>query len=261
MNVQNDAKSPWDEPAVFHYFVVSLGALGAILLLLLARGFGIWSLLPVLAGVLGNATRLGPALLCVAIGASLNGPREMPPLGSHAGLDVPDLILCAAMLAYVVAHRRLQSLLDWIFPPDPRRRGASPSRSFPGSLFAGPPRFFKQKRDGRLVSRHEIGILLLSLPLWATLAQICWRVIPREWGNPGIMPVVWQAILVFWIIGIGLLCVAAGVTYWYRRLMSPQECLIFLQDELWKDTRGEQRRFGRWLAWAALRRSDRKDKT
>jgi hypothetical protein len=261
MNAPDDSKSPWDEPGVFHYFVVSLSAMGAILLLLLARGFGIWSLLPILAGILGNATRLGPALLCIAIGISLNGPREMPPMGSHTGLDVPDLILCAAMLAYVVAHRRLQSLLDWIFPPDSRRRSASRSRSFPGSLFAGPPRFFKQKRDARLVSRQEIGILLLSLPLWAALAQICWRVVPREWGNPGILPGVWQAILVSWIIGLVFLCVATGMSYWYSRLMSPQECHILLQDELWKDTRREQRRFGRWLAWGALRRCDRKEKT
>ena len=102
--------------------------------------------------------------------------------------------------------------------------------------------------------------MLLGLPLWAALAQMCWRFIPRDWGNPGIVPAVWQAILISWIIGIGLFCVATGVGYWYRRLMSPQECLILLQDELWKDTRREQRRFGRWLAWAALRKSDRKEK-
>ena len=49
MTLLDERKSPWDEPAVFHYFVVSLGALGAILLLLLSRGFGIWSLLPILS--------------------------------------------------------------------------------------------------------------------------------------------------------------------------------------------------------------------
>jgi hypothetical protein len=260
MTSQNDRKSPWDEPAVFHYFVVSLGALSAILLLLLARGFGIWSLLPIFAGVLGNATRMGPALLCVAVGISLNGPRELPPMSSHAGLNVPDLILCGAMLGYVVAHHRLQSMLDWIFPPDPRRRSGSPSRSFPQSLFAATPRFFKQKRDARLASRQEIGVLLLSLPIWATFAQICWRVFPREWGNPGIVPTLWQAILLFWIIGVASFCVAAALSYWYRRLMTPQECLIFLQDELWKDTRREQRRSGRWFAWGALRQSNRKEK-
>jgi hypothetical protein len=29
--------------------------------------------------------------------------------------------------------------------------------------------------------------------------------------------------------------------------------MLFLQDELWKETRGEQRRINRWRAWARLR--------
>ena len=261
MSNETGPKSPWDEPAVFQYFVLSLGALGAILLLLLGRGFGIWSLLPILAGVLGNATRFGPPLLCIAVAISLNGPRDMPPLASHTRIDVPDLILCAAMLAYVIAHSRLQGLLNWILPPDPRRRAVQPPRAFSWSLLVRLPSLFKQKRDPRLLTRQEIGVVLLSLPVWATLAQVCWHAFPRDWGNPGVVPGVWLAVLIFWTSGLVLAGVAAAVNYWYRRQMSPEECLIYLQDVLWQDTRREQRRIGRWLAWSALRRSERKGRT
>ncbi len=195
------------------------------------------------------------------MGISLNASHEMPPLASHTKIDVPDLILCAAILAYVVAHCRLQGLLNWILPPDPRRRAIQPSRAFPRTLLVKFPSFFKQKRDARLVGRQEIGVVLLTLPVWTALAQVCWHAFPRDWGNPGVVPGVWLAVLIFWIGGGVLAGVAIAVNYWYRRQMSPEECLIYLQDALWQDTRREQRRIGRWLAWSALRCSERREKT
>jgi hypothetical protein len=35
--------------------------------------------------------------------------------------------------------------------------------------------------------------------------------------------------------------------------MTAEEATLFLQDVLWKETRGEQRRLNRWSAWARLR--------
>jgi hypothetical protein len=36
--------------------------------------------------------------------------------------------------------------------------------------------------------------------------------------------------------------------------MSVAEANLFLQDILWQETRGDQRRISRWFAWARLRR-------
>jgi hypothetical protein len=258
MSNDSTARNPWDEPGVFQYFVICLSALGAILLLLLQRGFGIWSLLPILAGLGGSATRFGPILLLVAVAMSINAPPEFGlTLANATGLDVPDLILCGALLAYTIAHYRLQSLLTFIFPPDPRRRTEARKRPFPYSLWAPGPKFLKERRDASLVTRQEIGRAVLILPAFAALAQICWRVLPRG-NNPGIYPPVWQAVVLAWLIGLIFLTTATIIGYWYRQQMTSRESLVYLQDVLWKETRREQRRANRWLAWARLRQSKRK---
>src|SRR5436309_672537 len=41
---------------------------------------------------------------------------------------------------------------------------------------------------------------------------------------------------------------------WRRRGMDMPTGQVMLQDELWNETRGEQRRMGRWLAWWKMRR-------
>jgi len=47
-----------------------------------------------------------------------------------------------------------------------------------------------------------------------------------------------------------------GFRYWRRVQMDRVSALLMLQDILWNETRGEQRRINRWLAWRKLR--DRK---
>jgi hypothetical protein len=40
--------------------------------------------------------------------------------------------------------------------------------------------------------------------------------------------------------------------------MSPEEAALYLQDELWRQTRREQARLNRWLAWAEKREARRR---
>src|SRR5262249_31389899 len=116
----------------------------------------------------------------------------------------------------------------------------------------------KERRSPKLVTREEIGMLILASALWAALAQACWNWFPAGWGNPGFPAPVWRAILMTWIAGAILYVIFSLLHYGSRGNMRPDEAMLFLQDELWKETRGEQRRINRWRAWARLRQR-RKD--
>jgi len=48
------------------------------------------------------------------------------------------------------------------------------------------------------------------------------------------------------------------LNYLARRQMTRAEAELMLQDILWRETRREQRRIGRWLAWSR-NRQDRLD--
>jgi hypothetical protein len=39
--------------------------------------------------------------------------------------------------------------------------------------------------------------------------------------------------------------------------MGPAAAWIYLQDTLWRETRGEQRQMQRWLAWKKMRKRQR----
>jgi hypothetical protein len=57
-----------------------------------------------------------------------------------------------------------------------------------------------------------------------------------------------------------VLAVAALLRYLALRRMTPPEAGLYLQDVLWRETRREQRRLNRWLAWAWLRRRRREER-
>jgi hypothetical protein len=244
MSFLGDLRRLPDEPGASRYALVCLGGLFAIVLVLLEHGYGSWSLLPVLAGVFGGLTRFGPVLVPTALAMLLNAPPRLAlPFSHRSALQLADLILGAGTLAYVIAHYRLQGLLVHLFPPDPRRRGKS-----------APPR--RERRPARLATLAEIGGMLLIVPVLPFLAQLVWRWLPTTWGNPGIRPDIWFGILLTWVIGLTLLIIASAVSYWRQRQMDPEAARLFLQDVLWQETRSEQRRVSRWLAWARLHRSE-----
>jgi hypothetical protein len=107
--------------------------------------------------------------------------------------------------------------------------------------------------------RVEVGLLVMSLPLAPLLAQVFWAGLapPRE--MLGLPARLWRFLLVGWSLGLGVFVTAAVLRQWRRRLMTPDEAALLLQDTLWHETRREQRRLNRWLAWARLRRRPRKE--
>jgi hypothetical protein len=251
--------SVYETPGVRDYLLVCGVALAVILLVgVLDRGMACGTLVPVLIGVLGLITRWSSApllLVFTLVGFEL----VLVPLRNFAYARDPDefspvgaLLLSAAVLAYVAAHYRLQGLVGQLFPADPRRPGGRiPRRQRPPGLRPEEV-VVRQRRSPRLVTPREVLRLVVALPVWALLGLVLWYALVAEWNFLELPPVGWRLLVLAWLFGLGLLAGAAVLQYLGLERMPPAEAALLLQDELWRETRGEQRRINRWLAWARL---------
>ena len=214
------------------YLLVSLAALAVILLVLLDKGMRRWSFLPVLVGLLGVTLRwrITPLLLIMALAGLLlmTEPRNqaMLPSALPRGFSLADWLLCGATLAFCIAQYRL-----------PAAKQGKP----------------------RLVSSLELSGLVLSLPIWAFLAQVCWRLVPADIRAYGLTRDAWHGLILTWLLGVGVLIVAGALNYASRQRLRGREARLLLQDAYWQETSREQRRLNSWLAWARLRQR-RKEK-
>jgi hypothetical protein len=270
----NDRDAPHALPAtsaIHQYLLVSLAALGVMLLVLLYWGMGRWSFLPVLIGLMGVILRwrltdpgrpaldrgiariMSPLVTVVLLAVLLlsSEAMELPARGTTAGFSLPDWLLSGAVLALCLAQYRLLSMTVSIFPEAPSGRPARPAQA---------PSTSAQPRNPQRATPTEISWLVLSLPIWAFLAQLCWRLLPT--GDPpyDLSERAWQGIVLLWLLVSSALFVAGLRSYADQRRLSRREARLFLQDAFWQETGPEQRRVCRWLAWARLRRR-RKEKS
>jgi hypothetical protein len=288
------------DAGVRNYTFLGLAALLVLLLVLLERGVGMWALLPVLIGFGSLLLRWspGPLLVLVTLAGLLfaSALGRYPALGSHRTFAsvLSDLLLCAAVLAYVAAQYRLHGLVLFLFPRDPRRPGAVPPRSGRPPAGPRPSTALPQRRSPALASSSELVLLLLAVGLSVALALVCrQQLVPDgpfvrfaggDWdtaldeggesrylsgplaaaalvwrGRFPFLEVLWSVRLLLWSLGAGLLLASALIGYRAWGRLTPAEATLFLQDTAWAETRGEQRRIHSWLVWARLRRSRRKD--
>jgi hypothetical protein len=91
------------------------------------------------------------------------------------------------------------------------------------------------------------------------IGQLLWLVIGAYRPGTGLDPWAQRLVLLAWLLGIPALVVGSLLNYWMRLGMSPDEAQLFLQDTHWQQTAREQRRLGRFLAWARLRRKRREE--
>jgi hypothetical protein len=245
---------PRSRPAVRNYTLVCVGALLLVVVVLAVRGAGWPAILPLLAGGLAAALGWGsgpPLVLGCVAGVLLVRVRHR---GQGWFTGVPDaialdLVLAAAVLVYAAAQYRLQSLVRNVFPVDPRRR--PPRRRRPDALPQPPA---EELRSPDLVPAGELQQMILSLLLLAGLAAILWQYLTGSVPPLNFDPREWFLLVVAWAAGVTVV-VAAAVTGWLRiDRAGPDEAMVYLQDQLWKQTRREQSRINRWLVWARLRR-------
>jgi hypothetical protein len=247
---------------VRNYFLVCMGAMLVLLLDLLRRGLGPWALLPVAVGVVGAAFRIrfAPLLTIIVVAATFMATEGE--FGSSSFLpptfngSLPDWILSAAMLAFFVAHYRILGLTGPYFPPD-ESKGAKASE---GASTPGPAEHLTSPRGAHSITPSELSWFVLSLPVWAMLAQLLWKFIPAG-VNPHELPAAaWQGIVFAWTFGVGLFLVAGilGYVLWQQR--TRREARLVLQDALWREICRDQRRVSRELTRARLTRRHGKEK-
>jgi hypothetical protein len=242
-------------PAVRNYTLFCLAALFLQVVCLADRGLDWWCLMPALIGGASLLAHwsLGPPLLLFALtGLMLAQTRFRWAYPYWARDRVPtmmDLILCAAVLAYVMGHYRLLSLVRHVFPPDPRRT--------PGSRYVDPAR----RRSADLVSGWEMALLVLALPLWTVLSVVAWGWLIEDTAPLGLGREAWRTLRIIWI-GLAIVATTGAVAGYLRQsLAGPEESLLYLQDQLWRQTRREQGSLNRWLAWARLRAQRRRERS
>ncbi|MCI0637863.1 MAG: hypothetical protein L0Y72_11800 [Gemmataceae bacterium] len=240
------------QPAAFHYQALCGLSLALIFLAQLNQGELPLNVLCVLIGTLCLLSRLklGPILLLVMIGGvqwwiqfrMFRGPAQRA-----RALEIVDVVLCAGVVGFVAAHYRLQSIWQNMLPLDPRRRSGTPRRRFP--WFRKQPPIMAEKRAQEQITPFELAGLVLSLPAWAVAAQILWALLPKQVEFIGLPPRVLQMIVVAWGLAVGFLVMRGVFSLWRFRQADAATAQLILQDALWKETRGEQRRIQRWLAW------------
>jgi hypothetical protein len=256
MSSEGESLDPRSHPGARGYTFLCLLALLIVVLVLVQRDLGWLALLPLLTGSVAVAAcwSIGPPLviLCVAGSLAAHGrSRFVGLLGPTQGSLLGDLILAGALLAYSAGQYRLQALVQTIFPSDPRRR----RRRRGPAIRPIPP--FEQARSPELVGPLEVTQLVVAVVGSTGLGAVVWVLLASHRPPLGFDPWVWRLLVLAW-----LGCLVAGVTWvvtgwlqWQR--ISPEESLVYLQDQLWKDTRREQSRLNRWLAWYRLRRQRR----
>jgi hypothetical protein len=199
-----------------------------------------------------------------------------PGVSFPAAPRATDLLLAGAVLAYVAGHYRLQALVRFLFPRDPRRPATPAARA------RRPHARVPEQRSPGLASQGELLWLLLALPTWALLGVVAYRLlVPNEplalfgdelepsgleaYQYQGLLTlqvlgeILWRGRALLWVLGVGVLFVSGVLGYLAWNPKRRAEAEVFLQDTAWRETRREQRRIDSWLVWARARRGRGKE--
>jgi hypothetical protein len=226
-------------PAATAYLLAGLAAV-AVLGFALMQTVGRWAVVPTLIGAAGMAFRWrsAPLVLLAAVALGQLGPSFL--FGPYARFrtSLPtEVVLCAAVVAYVAAQYRLLGLTAGVFGPDPRRPRDKP-----------PP------RDATRVPPTELVAVLLAVAAAAVGAFFLWEVLGEVRPPWLVPPAQWRLGLLAWVLVGAAAVTAAVIGYLGWRRQSPAEAAVYLRDELWRETRGDQRRINRWRVWGVRRR-------
>jgi hypothetical protein len=259
MSEEPEPLDPRSHPAVRGYTIVCLAALLVVVVVLVQRGLSWMALLPLLAGSIAVAAcwSIGPplVLLCVAGGLLAQvRQRAMGVLGVGQGSLATDLVLAGALLAYAAGQYRLQSLLRHAFPPDPRRRRRLPKGR--PSVLPVPPAHVP--RAPELVGGNELTALVLAVLGTTGLTAAAWVLLATRQPPLDFDPWEYRAVVIVWFGCIVAAAAWVATAYLRWQQASPEEGLLYLQDQLWRQTRREQSRLNRWLVWYRLRRQRRR---
>lgn len=233
--------SVYQNPAVRTYLLLGLGALAVLLLTTLQRGAAVGALLATIIGVMGLLVqwRTAPVVLLFIVSASLFDWTGGRFASGDVTFDLGDILLTAALVTYLGAQYRLYSLTGNSLPVPPKRPGRATVKQ--------PPRPAELVNDAELLALGAAGLAA------AVAAQALWAVMPTETGEWMISPKLVHLAVLTLVLGGGGLLASWVLAHLAFRRAGPLAAVLYLQDLLWAETRREQRRQGRWIAWARLR--------
>ena len=261
--------------AVRNYMLLSFAGLLLMVPVLLMKGMDLWCIFPLVLGALSLMAhwRAGPIYVLIALGlviwlrATGRDPLTCLEMVITLGATVPpslsnvlptpflDLLLSMCVLAFVAGHYRLQALVYHVVPPESRGQGPGKNRS---TGQPAPERHNPRRAPGSITS-WEIPLLGLVTLLCALLGEYTSVHVHELRPSFGMSPGGWQTVVFIWSSALILFVARAFFSYLGIRRATRAEALLYLQDQFWRQTRREQSRVNRWIAWARLRYLERKE--
>jgi hypothetical protein len=231
-----------------HYEALCGLALAAIFLVQLQQASSIApvtliaNLIIVLIGTLGilYKVRLSPVFVLIALAVPhlIEQANQLQLFGQESRgfrFELADVLLSVAMLTYLIGQYRLYGLRFGVLPGDPRQSVKQQARS-PGSLGAA-----------------ELVALIFPVPAFALLAEFVALLLRQPWRIVNMEAKQHQFFVVAWVMFLAIYVSAHAFRYWRRNQMDELSAELILQDALWDETRGEQRRIQRWLTWRKMK--------
>jgi hypothetical protein len=264
-------------PAARHYGLLCVMMLLVMTGLLVEHVPDVWTAVPLLFGavLLLIQWREAPALVLLLVAWLLasEGHFGLPRDVLHDLLledfrtfarqsrKVPvfdDFLLAGAFLVYAASYYRYLGFVRHVFPLDTRQR------PYAGLAIGERRRLLEepQRRAAETVAAKEFGLLAAAVPLWIGGAALLWLWLmddqPREYAFELVLA---AALKLLYLLGVPLLLFRAAIAYSNQVRAHRAENVMYLQDQLWRETRREQSRVNRWLTWARLRAQWRKERT
>lgn len=249
---------PEMELRAWHYQMWCALCLGVIFIAQLSQGLFLTNILAMLLGLLGivSGLRWGVLLLFLGVGVAQSfhfflteryGLRMGLP---SRDLDLHDFLLGLGVLGYVIGHHRLQGIWHSLWPPDPRERRGKPRPTFLW-LRLRPPIVHHRRKEMHLRAAELISLaVLVPVITLAALTLHAFTRPPRGWLE---LPLgLGHALILLWILLLTTWLSRNILDLWHIRGSPPIVARMLLQDRLWKELRGEQRRIARWRAWRKL---------
>jgi hypothetical protein len=240
------------EPAALNYLVMTGAGLlvygmvmlgrgndaGALLALLIAIPgvLARWTAAPVLILFLTTYLVIDPGFLSVISYVSGSGffvPR------SGTRLNLEDALLAASLLAYVIGHFRLTSLIHQGMVDEPTARQARDPLN--------PP-----KRPAATVGPEELPRTLVVAAGSVIVGGAAWVLVTlvEQAGRPAVFtPGTARFLIVAWVTGLALLVASAALVYLRSARMTRREAALVLRDEFFQENRRETDRLQRWRKW------------
>jgi hypothetical protein len=162
----------------------------------------------------------------------------------HSMFDLSEMMFAAGTLLYVGSLYRVHSFVLAASNFD-ARLAEKTSRPLP-----------PQTRPESSLTREELVGWLVSAPMFVLAAEVLRRLLSQPSPVDELVPArVAHIVIAIWALVMGVLFVWTFFDYWRRVSAGPEQARMYLENMVWLESRRDQGRIGRWLAWQKRRKA------